>query len=439
MRIALLSWESLHSVAVGGVANHVTELAAALQRRGHEVHCFVRIGEGQTGYALIDGVHYHRCPIAINPDFVTEMNNMCNSLVWHLGEAEHYNGWPFDIVHGHDWMCAKAIVQAKNNMHRKTVLTLHSTEYGRCGNAYYNGQAERRRAVEAEGAYVADRVITVSGAMADEVKAQYRVPDWKLRVVRNGINCHRFDGIIDPGICRKTYGIGPLDPMALFVGRLSIQKGPDLLLEAVPAILHFRHDAKIVFVGDGYMRGDLERRAHQLGVNHAVRFLGSMDPNGDLINLFKSTDCVCVPSRNEPFGIVILEAWAAGKPVVATYSGGPAEVIQHGRTGYLVYPNPDSIAWGVKEIFRNFEHAKWMGDQGRGVAAYGYSWDHLAGQTEGIYRELVPWPEHMDAARTLLMQIEKETDKTNGVPTPDKGSHIPSIQDLVEDVPAASA
>ncbi len=63
MRIAMLTWESLHSVAVGGVAVHVTELAAALQRRGHEVHVFARLGQGQTTYAVIDGVHYHRCPI----------------------------------------------------------------------------------------------------------------------------------------------------------------------------------------------------------------------------------------------------------------------------------------------------------------------------------------------------------------------------------------
>jgi len=69
MRIAQLAWESLHSIAVGGVAVHVTELAAALQRRGHEVHVFVRIGTGQSTYQLIDGVHYHRCPIDLHPDF----------------------------------------------------------------------------------------------------------------------------------------------------------------------------------------------------------------------------------------------------------------------------------------------------------------------------------------------------------------------------------
>ena len=407
MRIALLSWESLHSVAVGGVAVHVTELAAALERRGHDVHVFVRIGDGQTGYECIHGVHYHRCAIDINPDFVTEMNNMSNALIWRLGEVETYNGGPFDIVHGHDWMCAKAVVQAKNNRGRRTVFTLHSTEFGRCGNNLFAGNSSRVRAFEGEGAYVADRVITVSGALAEEVKAIYHVPDAKLRSVYNGIHCHRFDGKIDPAICRKTYGIGPLDPMVLFVGRLSYQKGPDLLMEAIPGALRVRGDAKFVFVGDGHLRGSLEARARQLGVSHAVRFLGAMGNDGEIINLYKSCDVVAVPSRNEPFGIVILEGWAAHKPVIATHNGGPRDFVTHGKNGYLVYDNPGSILWGITEVFNNFAHAQWMGEQGRVTAAYGFSWDIIAGQTEGIYGELVPFPLHVAQPRSHQAETQQ--------------------------------
>lgn len=389
MKIALFSWESLHSVAVGGVAQHVSELGAALHRRGHEVHLFVRMGQGQKKYDQIQGVHYHRCPIQIHPDFITEMNNMCNSFIWHLGEVEASTG-PFDIVHGHDWLCAKGVVQAKNNRGRRVVFTLHSTEYGRCGNANYGGRSQRIRSFEAEGAYCADRVITVSGVLADEVKQQYQVPDWKLRSVRNGVHCERFDVSVDPGEMKRRFSIGPMDPTILFVGRLDYQKGPDLLIEAIPSALRNRGDAKFIIVGDGHLRWDLERRAHQLGVMHAIRFLGAMSSNGngDLARVFRSCDAVCVPSRNEPFGIVILEAWASGKPVIATHNGGPREIIQHDRNGYLVYDNPDSIAWGINQIFNNFAHARWMGEQGRVTAAYGYSWDLVAHQTEGIYREL---------------------------------------------------
>ncbi len=388
MNIAFLAWESLHSVPVGGVAVHVTELAAALQRRGHEVHVFARLGERQSTHDYIDGVHYHRCPIDLQPDFVTEMNEMCNRFVYYMGQTEAHQAKRFDIVHGHDWLCAKGIVQAKNDRHSRVVLTLHSTEFGRCGNRHLNGQSSRISAVESEGAYVADRVFTVSSVLADEVKSLYGVPDWKLRVVPNGVSCHHFDGYIDPGICRRTYGIGPFDPMVLYVGRLCTQKAPDILLEAVPAILHQRGDAKVVFVGDGYMRGALERRARELGVEHAVRFLGNGDKNGDLVNLYKSTDVVCVPSRNEPFGIVVLEAWAAGKPVVVSRNGGARDFVSHNEDGLLVSPEPHSVAWGISSLFHNFDHARWLGSRGRVKAAYGYSWDAVAERTEHAYYEL---------------------------------------------------
>jgi glycosyltransferase involved in cell wall biosynthesis len=145
---------------------------------------------------------------------------------------------------------------------------------------------------------------------------------------------------------------------------------------------------KFVFVGDGDLRWDLERRAQELGVQHAVRFVGAMRADGDLINLYKSTDAVCVPSRNEPFGIVVLEAWAAGKPVIATHNGGTREIISHGTDGLLVYDNPPSITWGINEIFGNFPRARWMGERGRVKAAFSFSWDVIAAETEDVYREI---------------------------------------------------
>jgi glycosyltransferase involved in cell wall biosynthesis len=317
------------------------------------------------------------------------MNNMCNAFVYFMAEAEAYQGARFDIVHAHDWLCSKGMVQVKNECGRRAVLTFHSTEYGRNGNRRLNGRCARIHDIEAEGGFVADRVIAVSPAMADEVAWLYHVPGNKLRMVYNGVNCARFDGYIDPAGCRARYGVGPMDPMVLFAGRLSTQKGPDILLNAVPAILAQRPDAKVIFAGDGDMRGSLEAQAHQMGVAHAVRFLGAMDANGTLVDLFKSTDVLCVPSRNEPFGVVVLEAWAAGKPVVATLNGGPRHFVEHGSNGFLVYDHPDSISWGINAIFGNFDHARWMGERGRVKAAYGFSWDNIASQTEGIYNELL--------------------------------------------------
>ena len=113
MKIALLSWEAVHSIAVGGIAFHVTELACALERKGHEVHIFTRLGNPyQPWYERIDGVHYHMCPYNSHPDFVEEIHNMCRSIVDSFFQAENHGG-AFDIVHGHDWLTVPALVWIK--------------------------------------------------------------------------------------------------------------------------------------------------------------------------------------------------------------------------------------------------------------------------------------------------------------------------------------
>jgi len=386
LRIAFLTWESLHTIAVGGVAPHVTELAAGLERRGHEVHVYSRTGDGQMPYEIIDGVHIHRVPIALDPDFITECRNMCNSFCWFLSESENFQGAKFDICHGHDWLAAKALVQCKN-MGRNTVVTIHSTEFGRCGNVNYGGQSERIRKIEEEVVVVADRIISVSGVLCDEVKLQFQVSEDKLRMIYNGIHLAPYLSSVDAGMIKGRYDMGPLDPLVLFVGRLATQKGPDLLIEAVPLVIAQRPEVKFAIVGDGYMRSDLERRVQELGVSSAVRFLGSMS-GLPLVQLFKSADCVCVPSRNEPFGIVVLEAWASGKPVVATSSGGPREFVDHGVDGFHVHPSAHSISWGINEIFSDFENARQMGLRGRVKAQNKFNWDKIAEETERIYREL---------------------------------------------------
>jgi glycosyltransferase involved in cell wall biosynthesis len=384
MKIALLSWESLHSIPVGGIATHVTELGAALERLGHDVHVFTRVGPGQAHYQSIHGVHYHRCPFNPNSNFVDEVNDMCRSFVHHVFEAENFGG-PFEVMHAHDWLAANAMIWIRQGRGRRGILTIHSTEYGRCGNSFCNGESVRIRHQERAGTDWADRVITVSRALQREAQWMYEIPDWKVSVVYNGVNVHNYDGWIEPAEVKKRYSIGPLDPTILFVGRMVYQKGPDLLIEAVPSILKYYPRTKFVFAGDGDMRKAMEGRAQQLGVAHATRFIG-FQANGVLVDLYRACDVVCVPSRNEPFGIVILEAWSAGKPVVSTKNGGPEEFVWHNVNGLKVHANPDSIAWGLGTLFSDFEWGRWMGENGRIAAQTAFTWDMVAEQTVAVYR-----------------------------------------------------
>ncbi len=386
MRVALFAWESLHSIAVGGVGVHVTELAAGLARRGHDVHVFTRQGEGQTLVQLIDGVHYHRCPFALNANFVDEINNMCRAFVRECFAVEDRIG-PFDIVHAHDWLASNAAVWVKEGRGRQTVLTMHSTEFGRNGNRMYGGMAQRIADHERHGTYCASRIIAVSNQLKSELKGLYQVPESKTRVVYNGVNAQVFDYQVDPGQVKRQYAIGPLDPMVLFAGRLTVQKGPDILVRTMPWVMRYYPNAKYVFAGDGHMRGDLCALAHQLGVGQALRMLGQVGGRA-LADLFKAADVVAVPSRNEPFGIVILEAWSAGRPVVSTKRGGPSEFVWHGVNGLQVDDTPESVAWGLGTLLADYQTGCWMGRNGRVAVDTVFTWDCIAEQTEVVYADI---------------------------------------------------
>ena len=387
MRIAMFSWETLHSIAVGGVAVHVSELARALAARGHDVHVFTRMGEGQPEHSRADGVDYHRCPFDLDPYFVAETENMCRSFAWHMGQVAARDGH-FDIAHGHDWLTAKAIVQIRNDLGYPCAFTFHSTEFGRCNSYLYDGPCRTVRDMEWEAAYCSDRVITVSDFLRREVMGLFSLNEDKVRVIHNGVSVERFERAGDAAALRAMLAIGPSDPVALFCGRLTWHKGPDLLIEAAPAVLARHPGAKFIFAGDGDMRWGLEGRAHELGVMHAIRFIGQRD-GGEVATLFRLADVVCVPSRHESFAIVGLEAWSAATPLVITQRGGPVEYVTHEENGLLIYDSPDSVAWGLLRILDDPERAARMASNGRTEAEHRFTWDGVAVLTEQVYLESI--------------------------------------------------
>ena len=118
-----------------------------------------------------------------------------------------------------------------------------------------------------------------------------------------------------------------------------------------------------------------------------MRFLG-FRTGTDLINIYKSCDMLCVPSRNEPFGIVVLEGWASGKPVIATNDGGPGELIWHGVTGLKTAKDPDSIAKSLSFALSDMDYAQWMGQNGRVAAETAFSWNQIARRTMQVYESV---------------------------------------------------
>lgn len=387
MRIAMLSWESLHSIPVGGVGVHVTELAAALQRRDHDVHVITRRRDGQNHYDLIDGVHYHRIDHGLSDNFVEMMNDMSRAIAHRFHEVTSMIG-NFEVVHAHDWLTGNAMKYIMDGYGVKSVLTMHSTEYGRDGNQFFDGFARDIRDTEAAACFHADEIISVSHFLADEVERIYQVPRDKMHTIHNGVSYHAFDGMVDPAAVKGRYGIAPMAPTVFAPGRMTVQKGMDMLVDAVPMVLTSYPGTRFVISGSGPAYDGVVGRAHGHAVEHACVFLPTM-PRGEYLDLMRACDVVAVPSRNEPFGIVILEAWAAGKPVVASTAGGPREFVWHDVNGFLVDADPGGMAHGIGSLLADHDHCRALGANGRRAVEETFNWDVIASHTEGVYHRVL--------------------------------------------------
>ena len=384
LRIGMFSWESLHAVKVGGLAPHVTELSEALVGKGHEVHVFTRAGS-MGPYEAVNGVRYQRVKNDWSGNILRQMDSMGAAMVDRLKAVERLFG-RFDVLHGHDWHPADALVREKKHERRDFVFTYHSTEWGRNGNRH-NGSHEAQEIAHREwlGGREAKAVVVTSPALKQEVRSLYDIPASKICLIPNGISPGKVRRAVDPGTIKRRYGIHPLAPLVLFVGRMRYQKGPDILVEAIPLALRRRWDLKFAFVGDGDMREECKRRAKDLGISHACHFAGYA-PDNELIDLINACDLLAVPSRNEPFGIVVLEAWDAGKPVIGTDA---VCIIDDFVNGIKARATPDSIAWCINDVIGKPNALRWMGMQGRKLIDRIYNWDYVADRTIELYKEIL--------------------------------------------------
>lgn len=371
LNVAFFCWESMYAERVGGLASAATNLAETLAKN-HDVHFFTR---GAMPDQTIHGVRYHYCrPQGSNT--VQYCEDMSNQMVEQFHQTEREGR--FDILHFHDWHPIPALHRLQD---RDTILTFHSTEYGRNGNQFGDWwEFHEVSGKEWYGALIAKRITAVSTVMKHEVMQLYNVPEGKCDVVPNGIVPQQYRAHLDAGDVKRAYGIHPYAPLVLFIGRLVYQKGPDLFIEAIRKVCEHRWDAKVIVAGDGGMRQSLQQRAWDLPVN----FVGYI-PDSEYIRLLNACDLVVIPSRNEPFGLVLLEAWSAEKPVVACDVGGLSENIDTFVNGIKVQPESGSLAWGISNMIDDPDNAEVLGRRGRSKVDRQFLWDPVARKLEGTY------------------------------------------------------
>jgi len=247
--------------------------------------------------------------------------------------------------------------------------------------------------LERLAARTADRVVVTSEHSREAVRREYGVPEARLRVVPEGIHLEawrhaRRAAREGPGVERRREdppprgntggGPGGEGPTLLSVARQYPRKNTEDLLRALPAVREAVPGTRLRIVGDGPERGRLESLRARLDLGRSVRFLGAVRDRARLRAEYFSADLFCLPTLQEGFGIVFLEAMAAGLPVVACDAAAVPEVVRDGETGVLVPPRDvDALARAVVSLLRDPDGRSRMGARGRRIVER-YDWPRVA-------------------------------------------------------------
>jgi len=215
----------------------------------------------------------------------------------------------------------------------------------------------------------------------------------KIDVIPNGIRAEKFQFEF-PEAERQAFRArfaAPNQPLIFFVGRMVREKGVQVLLQAMPIVRAEVPNAKLVVVGGGY-RAHLEEFVRFCHMQDAVQFTGFI-PDSDLLRLYRVVDVAVYPSLYEPFGIVALEAMAAGAPVVVSDAGGLKEVVRHEETGILTYAgNAESLAWGILRVLQDPAAARRRVQNAQKAVQREFNWKRIAQQTQQVYTRV--WNEY---------------------------------------------
>ncbi len=380
----MLTWEYPPRI-IGGISRVVEGLSKALVRHGVEVHVITTEMTGASMEANDEGVFVHRVQVeSPAPNFHSWVLMMNHYFAKRAGRLSREFG-RFDIVHTHDWLTLPSGTETKSFLGDTMVTTLHSLEFKRSGgiNTPENQMVD---SFEWWSTYESAVVIVCSGSMKFDAQSQFKVPEEKIWVIPIGIDPRRFDRSPNRDEIRALHGVKRHEKLIVFVGRLTSQKGCEYLIRALPYISKY-HNVKLLVVGDGYMRPELEKIASSTGESWRTRFLGFLQ-DSELTDLLLCSDVMVIPSVYEPFGVVALEGMAAGVPVIASNIDGLAEIIRHEENGLLTYPrDSSSIAWAVSRILSDPTNTARLIENAKKDIATRFSWDAIAKLTLQAYQK----------------------------------------------------
>ena len=354
---------------LGGTEIATYNLARHLARRGHEVHVITSRDEDQPSETVMEGFRLHRLSIM-------RIRYLGAALFW-IKPLRLLKRIDPDVILVQSMILGMGGYLSKVLLKKPYVVWGQGDEYLRW---LFKGTISKIVLKHAAAALAStqDMATTLAGTYQRDIT-----------VVPNGIDIEQFSeaATLRQGM-RSKLGIKETEMVLVFVGRLLTSKGLVYLLKSMPIILQNASNVKLVMVGDGADRPQLEQLTRELNLQNNVIFTG-MVPNEAVPGYLAAADIFVFPSLSEGFGIVVVEAMASGLPLVSTNVHGLPEIIENGQNGLLVEPkSPEQIAEKVLILAESDDLRMAMSENNRAKARY-YSWDNVVSMVEEVLKSAV--------------------------------------------------
>jgi len=280
----------------------------------------------------------------------------------------------FDIIHAHDWMTFPAGVEAKKTSGKKLVIHIHATEFDRCGENVNKQIFD----IERYGMDNADRIIAVSHRTKTIIVEKYGQDPDKVVVIHNAVLKEKK---LEQVRRRKGFN----EKIVLFLGRVTMQKGPDYFVEAANLVLNNIQNVRFVMAGTGDMLPRMIERVAELRIQEHFHFTGFLR-GAELESMFSMSDLYVMPSVSEPFGITPFEAMLYGVPVIISRQSGISEVLSHVIT--VDFWDIERLASSIITVLSHPELSETLVEMGHQNLEK-ISWHHAAKNVINLYNEIL--------------------------------------------------
>ncbi len=356
---------------VGGISRYTVSLAAELAQRGHRPIIGADGGELDAQVRSL-GLPHWRVPLHTSAEFSPQVA----LAAWRL--ATHLEQEPVDLIHAHTRVAQVVAARLSRRLHTPYLTTWHGFFRSNLG----------RRLWPCTGLLT----IAISEPVRQHLIRDFGVPEARIRLIPHGIDAALFASPVEPAVQQRLREQLQLSegPVIGTVARLVKSKGVDQLLRSLPHIRAAAPTAQLLIVGDGEERAPLEQLAGELGVASAVRFSGTLTQTRAALSLMQVF--VFLPAEEEGFGLALLEAMAAGRPIVAVRRGGGSTwLLDESRVAMAV--EPGDVAGLAATVLRSLQDGE---EAARASAAHAqalvrdrFSLSRMVDAVESVYQEVL--------------------------------------------------